>query len=298
MPSVYRDPVTTPAALAADPAAGRGRPVVSLTTDFGARDPSAAICKGVVLTIAPGVTVIDITHEVAKFQVRDGALVLWCALPFLPVGVHVAVVDPGVGTERLPIALETARGDVLVGPDNGLLVPAADRLGGIVRAHALENPAYRLGAISRSFHGRDIFAPAAAHLALGVPIGDLGRALDPAALARLDWPEPRITPGALETAVVYVDSFGNVKLGGEPADLAAALGPLEPGDLLALAWIDGSDVRTSKVPWAETFGSVPPGAPLVYEDSYGRLCLAANQASVAALLGLRDGLRLTIARAG
>lgn len=298
MPSVYRDPVTTPAALAADPAAGRGRPVVSLTTDFGARDPSAAICKGVVLTIAPGVRVIDITHEVAKFQVRDGALVLWCALPFLPVGVHVAVVDPGVGTERLPIALETARGDILVGPDNGLLVPAADRLGGIVRAHALENPDYRLGAISSSFHGRDIFAPAAAHLALGVPVTDLGRVLDPAALVRLDWPEPRVTPGALETAVVYVDSFGNAKLAGEPADLAAALGPLEPGDLLALAWIDGSDVRTAEAPWAETFGSVPPGAPLVYEDSYGRLCLAANQASVAALLGLRDGLRLTLARAG
>jgi S-adenosylmethionine hydrolase len=298
MPSVYRDPVTTPAALVADPAVGRGRPGVTRTTDFGARDPSAAICKGVVLTIAPGVTVIDITHEVAKFQVRDGALVLWCALPFLPVGVHVAVVDPGVGTERLPIALETARGDVLVGPDNGLLVPAADRLGGIVRAHALENPAYRLGAISRSFHGRDIFAPAAAHLALGVPVSDLGRALDPAVLVRLDWPEPRVTPGALETAVVYVDSFGNAKLAGEPADLAAALGPLEPGDLLALAWVDGSDVRTAEAPWAETFGSVPPGAPLVYEDSYGRLCLAANQASVAALLGLRDGLRLTIARAG
>ncbi|KRT62924.1 MAG: hypothetical protein XU10_C0018G0036 [Chloroflexi bacterium CSP1-4] len=298
MPSVYRDPVTTPAALATDPAAGRGRPVVSLTTDFGARDPSAAICKGVVLTIAPAVTVIDITHEVAKFQVRDGALVLWCALPFLPVGVHVAVVDPGVGTERLPIALETARGDVLVGPDNGLLVPVADRLGGIVRVHELENPAYRLAAVSRSFHGRDIFAPAAAHVALGVPVTDLGRALDPAALARLDWPEPRVTPGALETAVVYVDSFGNVKLAGEPADLAAALGPLQPGDLLALAWIDGSDVRTVEVPWAETFGSVPPGAPLVYEDSYGRLCLAANQASVAARLGLRDGLRLTLARAG
>ncbi len=298
MPSVYRDPVTTPAALAADPAAGRGRPVVSLTTDFGARDPSAAICKGVVLAIAPGVTVIDITHEVAKFQVRDGAFVLWCALPFLPVGVHVAVVDPGVGTERLPIALETVRGDVLVGPDNGLLVPAADRLGGIVRVHAVENPAYRLGAISRSFHGRDIFAPAAAHLALGVPVSDLGRALDPAVLARLDWPEPRVTPGALETAVVYVDSFGNAKLAGEPADLAAALGPLEPGDLLALAWIDGPDVRTAEVPWAGTFGSVPLGAPLVYEDSYGRLCLAANQASVAALLGLRDGLRLTLARAG
>ena len=298
MPSVYRDPVTTPATLAADPAAGRGRPVVSLTTDFGARDPSAAICKGVVLTIAPGVTVIDITHEVAKFQVRDGALVLWCALPFLPVGVHVAVVDPGVGTERLPIALATVRGDVLVGPDNGLLVPAGERLGGIVGAHVIEDPAYRLGTVSSSFHGRDIFAPAAAHLALGVPLAELGRALEPAALVRLDWPEPRITPAALETAVVYVDSFGNVKLAGEPADLAAALGPLQPGDLLALAWINGSDARTAEVPWAETFGSVPTGAPLVYEDSYWRLCLAANQASVAALLGLRDGLRLTLARAG
>src|SRR3970040_920172 len=123
MPSVYRRRGASPGARATDPSAGRGRPVVSLTTDFGARDPSAAICKGVVLTIAPAVTVIDITHEVAKFQVRDGALVLWCALPFLPVGVHVAVVDPGVGTERLPIALETARGGGPGGPRTRPAVP-------------------------------------------------------------------------------------------------------------------------------------------------------------------------------
>jgi len=297
MPTIYREPVTTPAAIALDPAAGRGRPIVSITTDFGARDPSTAICKGVVLTIAPQVTLIEITSEIPKFQVRDGALVLWCALPFLPVGVHVAVVDPGVGTERLPIALATVRGDVLIGPDNGLLIPAAERLGGIVAAHAIEDPAYRLSAVSTSFHGRDIFAPAAAHVALGVPVAALGRALEPAALARLDWPQPRVADGALETAVVYVDSFGNAKLAGEPADLVAAVGPLTPGDLLLVIVAGAGAARSHEVPWVETFGAVVPGAPLLYEDSYGRLCLAANQASVAGLLDLHDGAHLAIRRA-
>jgi hypothetical protein len=297
MPTLYREPVSTPAALARDPRTGRGRPVVSITTDFGARDPSTAICKGVVLTIAPGVTLIEITSEVAKFQVRDGALVLWCALPYLPVGVHVAVVDPGVGTQRLPIAVTTVRGDVLVGPDNGLLIPAAERLGGVVGAHVIENSAYRLGTVSTSFHGRDIFSPAAAHLALGVPVAELGRSLDPAALMRLAWPEFRVTAGALETAIVYVDTFGNVKLAGEPADLSAALGRLAPGDRLSLTLDDAGRTLTAELRWAETFGSVARGEPLVYEDSYGRLCLAANQASVASLLGLRDGMALTIRRA-
>jgi hypothetical protein len=297
MPTSYREPLTTPAALAANPRAGRDQPVVSLTTDFGARDPSAAICKGVVLSIAPQATVIDISHEVAKFQVRDGALLLWCALPYLPVGVHVAVVDPGVGTDRLPIALETARGDVLIGPDNGLLLPAAERLGGITGAHLLENRAYRLPVVASSFHGRDIFAPAAAHIVLGVPPAEMGPALDATTLVRLDWPEPRVVGDALETAVVYVDTFGNLKLAGERADLAAAAGPLAPGDLLTLTWSDAGAMRTAEVPWVETFGRVAPGQPLVYQDAYGRLCLAANQASVAALLDLRGGQSLSVRRA-
>ncbi len=297
MPRTFLRPETTPAALAADPSAGRGRPFVSLTTDFGARDPSTAICVGVVHAIAPSATVMTVTAEIAKFKIRDGALTLWAALPYLPVGAHVAVVDPGVGTERDPLAVATARGDVLVGPDNGLLVPAAERLGGITAAHRLEAREYQLQVVSTSFHGRDVFAPAAAHLANGVPIEAFGPALDPAALVRLEWPEARVRDGALETAIVYVDSFGNIKLVGEVADLEAAVGPLAPGNELRLHWSDASVDREAVVPWVETFGRVAKGAPLAYEDAYGRVCLAANQASGADVLGLGEGISLTISRA-
>ena len=297
MPATFREPVTTPAAHAADPGAGRGRPFVSITTDFGSRDPSTAICVGVIHVIAPSATVLQITSEVAKFRIRDGALILWAALPYLPVGVHVGVVDPGVGTDRDPLAIAVGRGDVLVGPDNGLLIPAAERLGGIVAVHRLESAAYRLANVSTSFHGRDVFAPAAAHLTLGVPIADLGGALDPAALTGLGWPPVRAVEGALDTAVVYVDSFGNLKLVGEPADLEGALGPLRPGDRLRLTWQDVVGDHAVEVPWVETFGRVERGAPLAYEDSYGRICLAANQASGAALLGLVEDTAVTISRA-
>lgn len=297
MPRTFLRPETTPAALAADPAAGRGRPFVSLTTDFGARDPSTAICLGVVHAIAPAATVMTVTAEIAKFKIRDGALTLWATLPYLPVGAHVAVVDPGVGTERHPLAVATARGDVLVGPDNGLLIPAAERLGGVTAAHRLEAREYQLPVISTSFHGRDIFAPAAAHLVNGVPIEAFGPAVAPEALVRLAWPEVRVRDGALETAIVYVDSFGNIKLVGEVADLEAALGPLSYGEVLHLRWADETGTQEAVVPWVETFGRVPLGAPLAYEDAYARVCLAANQASGAAVLGLREGLGLTISRA-
>ena len=271
MPRTFLQPETTPAALAADPSAGRGWPFVSLTTDFGARDPSTAICVGVVHAIAPTATVMTVTAEIAKFKIRDGALTLWATLPYLPVGAHVAVVDPGVGTARHPLALATARGDVLIGPDNGLLIPAAERLGGITAAHRLEAREYQLPDVSTSFHGRDIFAPAGAHLANGVPIEAFGRALDPATLARLEWPVARVRSGALETAIVYVDSFGNVKLVGEVADLEAAVGVLAPDDPLRVRWRDGSGEQSVVVPWVETFGRVPNGAPLAYEDAYGRI---------------------------
>jgi len=297
MPRTFLQPETTPAALAADPSAGRGRPFVSLTTDFGARDPSTAICVGVIHAIAPAATVMTVTAEIAKFKIRDGALTLWATLPYLPVGAHVAVVDPGVGTERHPLAVATARGDVLVGPDNGLLIPAAERLGGITAAHRLEARDYQLPVISTSFHGRDIFAPAAAHLVNGVPIDAFGPAVDPTSLVRLTWPEARVRQGALETAIVYVDSFGNIKLVGEVADLEAAIGPLVFDVALRLRWTDETGPHEQVVPWVQTFGRVPVGAPLAYEDAYARLCLAANQASAADVLGLREGLALTVSRA-
>lgn len=268
-------------------------PLVSLLSDFGARDPSAAIMRGVVLGICPDARIVDISHEVHKYAIRDGALLLWCALPYLPVGCHVAVVDPGVGTARLPIAIATNRGDVLIGPDNGLLVGAARRLGGIRAVHVLEAGAYRLAVISTSFHGRDIFAPAAAHLANGVSIADLGRPLDPAALVASPIAEPDIRRGELGSTIVYVDTFGNVKLGGLRVDLEAALGPLRPGDALRLAVAGGRTVETT---WQATFGDVATGETLVYEDSYGRICLAASQASAAAIHGLTEDQALTVTR--
>jgi S-adenosylmethionine hydrolase len=275
------------------------RPFVSLLTDFGLRDPSAAICRGVVLGIAPDAEVVDISHEVRKFAIRDGALLLWCALPYLPVGAHVAVVDPGVGTARRPIAIQVARGDHLVGPDNGLLLMAADKLGGVTGAVELREAAYRLPVVSTSFHGRDIFAPAAAHLALGVPLDRLGPSIEPAGLVRLPILEPRVTDGALETHVIYVDTFGNVKLTALRPTLHEALGELPFGSRLEIELRPASAAaRRVAATWADTFGRVVRGEPLLYEDSYGRLCLAVNQGDAAAALGLVDDLAMVIRRAG
>lgn len=268
-------------------------PLISLLSDFGLRDPSAAIMRGVILGIAPDARIVDISHEVRKYAIRDGALLLWCALPYLPVGFHVAVVDPGVGTARLPVAIATYRGDVLIGPDNGLLVAAAGRLGGIVEVHVLEAEAYRLPVVSSSFHGRDVFAPAAAHLAHGVGIAELGPALEPSFLVPSPIHEAEVRDGELGSSIVYVDTFGNVKLAGLRSDLEAALGPLVPGDRLALAVEGGRSIDTT---WQATFGDVAVGETLVYEDSYGRTCLAASQANAAELHGLVEDLEVLIRR--
>ena len=205
---------------------------------------------------------MDITHDVDKFAVRDGALHLWSAVPYLPIGAHVAVVDPGVGTARNGIALQTLRGDYLVGPDNGLLMPAAARLGGITKAHLLEDPRYRLAPVSTSFHGRDVFAPAAAHLATGHAHRGAGRPLDPRQLQELDWPRPVVRPGVLDSHVLYVDGFGNVKLSALGGDLNAALPGLRPGEPLLVRVGDGArgDGRTAAT-WAATFGAVRARGP-------------------------------------
>lgn len=274
-------------------------PLISLLTDFGARDPSAAILHGVIASIAPDARIIDISHEVRKFAIRDGALLLWCALPYLPVGFHVAVVDPGVGTERRPVALRAKRGDVLIGPDNGLLLAGAERLGGVGEARLLEADAYRLPTVSASFHGRDIFAPAAAHLAAGVAFDALGPAVDPAGLVPSPIPEPVVERGSLRSAIVYVDTFGNVKLAGLRADLEAAIGPVGPGDRLELAFPadDNRPARVEVVPWRATFGEAEQGEILLYEDSYGRICLAENQGDAATDLALSDDQPVSISRA-
>lgn len=258
------------------------RPLVSLLTDFGDRDPWAAICRGVILSIAPDARLLDISHVVTKFSVREGAYLLWCALPYLPVGVHVGVVDPGVGTERRPVALQVGRGDVLVGPDNGLLVPAAERLGGIVAAHRLDEPRYHLPVVSASFHGRDIFAPVGAHLANGVPLGSVGSSIDPAGLVPLAWAAPVVEAGHIAASVVFVDTFGNVKLGADRADVIRAFGS-EPGGEVE---VHLPALPPVNLPWRRTFGEVDPGQPVVYLDAFDRLCLAVNQGSAARRFGL------------
>ena len=269
------------------------RPVISFLSDFGARDPSAAICRGVMLGIARDAQIIDITNEVEKWAVRDGAFLLWNALPYMPVGTHVAVVDPGVGTARRPIALRCGRGDALVGPDNGLLVPAAERLGGIAEARVLENRKLWLPATTATFHGRDIFAPVAAHLAAGTPFKAVGPVLDPAELVRVRWPGATVQAGVLRTAVLYIDTFGNVKLGAMATDLEAAIGPPALGDELIMELLSGP----MAIPWAATFGDVSAGALFLCEDSFGRLSLAVNQGSAAARLGLTADASVALMRA-
>ena len=260
---------------------------VSVTADFG--PVATAICRGVIMTIVPGATVIELTADVLAFDVRAGSLALWYALPWLPIGTHLAVVDPGVGTERLGVALEVARGDVLVGPDNGLFAAAAERLGGVRRVHALEASAYRLPIVTTTFHGRDVFAPAAGHLAAGVPIEALGRAVDPAGLVQLAPARPEAADDGLHIDVVTVDSFGNLYLGGDPADLAAVLGPLRPG--LALPGRRpgaglGRDLRTGRPRRGAHARRLRwPAVP------------GANQASAADRLGVREGDRIVISPA-
>lgn len=262
------------------------RPVITFLTDFGPAAP--AVCRGVMFRICPDANIIDISHQVPRYSIRDGAGSLVFALPHMPVGTHVAVVDPGVGTERLPVAIKVDRGDVLIGPDNGLLVPAAEALGGIAEVRALENRDLMLPVITSSFHGRDIFAPMAGHLASGVPYETVGSVVPADALVRLPAIRPTIGDGALESTIVHILVFGNVTFAGTPADLEAAIGPLEPGRTLLVEFPTFGDAPAivERTIWERTFGRVPVGASLLMADSEGHLSLADNQGDAAKRLGL------------
>ena len=262
------------------------RPVITFLTDFGPAAP--AVCRGVMFRICPDANIIDINHQVPRYSIRDGAASLVFALPHMPVGIHVAVVDPGVGTERLPVALRTARGDVVIGPDNGLLIEAAERLGGIEEARALENRDLMLPVISQSFHGRDIFALMAGHLAAGVAFSEVGPTVAIDKLVRLPVIRPTIAEGALSSTIVSVLIYGNVTFAGTPADLEAAIGPLEPGRGLVLEFPahDGVPAVEERTIWERTFGRVPLGSSLLMADSEGHLSFADNQGDAARRLGL------------
>jgi S-adenosylmethionine hydrolase len=258
-------------------------PFVSFLTDFGGAASAPAVCRGVIWGIAPEARICDISHSVARFAVRDGAFLLFCTLPYLPIGVHLAVVDPGVGTARRPIAIRAGRGDLLVGPDNGLLVPAARALGGITEVRTLENASLWLPRVSSTFHGRDLFAPVAAHLARGVAYESVGPQLPSAEIVDLSLPDATARDGGLDSTVLFVDTFGNCRLAGEADDLAAVAGGLRAGRPIAV-FVDG---HRTVVPWAATFGAVPVGTALLYEDAdYAGLAIGVNQGSAAERFGL------------
>ena len=263
--------------------------VVTFLSDYGLDDEFVGVCHGVIARIAPEVRVIDITHGIARHEVRSGALVLRRALEHMPAGVHLAVVDPGVGSERRAVALRCADEDrVLVGPDNGLLSLAAECFGGVVEAVDLERSPLALARISASFHGRDLFAPVAAHLASGrTSLAEAGGPLEPSELVRLVLPHAQVTADGLVTHVLHADRFGNVMLDAEPSDIEAS--GLLPGRAVIV-----NGVRAAH---ETTFADVPPGGLLLYEDAYGALSLAINRGSALDALGLEVYASVQIALA-
>jgi S-adenosylmethionine hydrolase len=265
---------------------------ISFLSDYGLIDEFVGVCHGVVLRIAPEVTVIDICHGIRPQNIAEGATVLAQAVPYMPRGVHLAVVDPGVGGSRLAIALQAADGSWLVGPDNGLLIPAAAKLGGAICARRIENHEFMATHPSRTFHGRDIFAPAAAHLARGVPPEELGGELAVEHLVSFRVPVPRLHNGHFHAAVTRVDRFGNLST--DVAAVPAAEAGMAVGGLLEV----GIEGHRFQAPYGEAYASVAPGEPVVTEDSHGQLSVCVNLGSAADRFGASLGSKVLIGPAG
>jgi S-adenosylmethionine hydrolase len=250
---------------------------VTFLSDFGLRDDFVGTCHGVIKRIAPDVEIVDITHGIPPRAIVQGALVLANTLPYMPEGVHLAVVDPGVGGPRRALALRDSEGRLYVGPDNGLLLPAAERAG-LAEAHEIVNPQYALSPVSRTFHGRDIFAPAAAHLAKGLAPAELGPPIDPTALVRLELAQPELRSHRISATVLYVDAFGNMQLNLTREHLDEA--NVQPG---ARVELEVAGQRYYAVA-ARTFSDARSGDLILYEDSYGNVAVAMNRGNAAEML--------------
>ena len=262
---------------------------VTFLSDYGTGDEFVGVVHSVIRSIAPHTTVIDLTHEVPAYNVLAGALTLGRATQYLCPGVVLAVVDPGVGTDRRGVAIEVGGGQsYLVGPDNGLLAGAVAMCGGATAAVELANPAYQLAAPGPTFAGRDVFAPAAAHLCNGVALAELGPAVDPVSLRPGLMPLPREEDGALLSQVLWVDRFGNCQLNVDPDEIAHL------GDRVQLRW--GDDVRT--VARARTYQGIEPGQAALVVDSYGMLSICMGKRSAADELTIAVGTEVVLADPG
>ena len=262
--------------------------IITLLTDYGRDDDFVGVCHGVIRTIHPEAQIVDITHGVSRYAVRQGALVLRNTLPYTPVGVHAAIVDPQVGTERRAVGLRAADGRLLVGPDNGLLSLAWERCGGIELAVDVSRSPHRLEPVSATFHGRDIFAPVAAHLARGAALEDAGDPLDPTELTTVELPEPRVEDGSVVAHALVIDRFGNAALNVGHEDMAGT--GITLGGTVELE-VSGERYLAT---YAQTFADVRPGELIVYEDAYRTLAVAINRGDAAATLVLRPDAELRL----
>jgi S-adenosyl-L-methionine hydrolase (adenosine-forming) len=262
----------------------RMRPICFIS-DYGLTDVLVGTCKGVMNDVAPGATIIDVTHTVPEFDVIRGAETLRHATRYMPEdSVHLAVVDPGDKTKRHALAAEVRSGAYLVGPDNGILLPAAEALGGIVRAVQLTNPRYHVHPVSSAFHGRDVFSPVAAHLAAGANLADLGEGVTPASMVSLDFPGFRREPGGgVAAEIINIDRFGNARLSVMQEDL-----DLPYNTPLKIGLRD----EIIEARYVETFGSAEDGDLVAVSDSHWRLSLAVNKGNAARALLLSVGEKI------
>jgi S-adenosylmethionine hydrolase len=263
--------------------------IVSLLTDYGHEDEFVGVCHAVIRGIAPDVPIVDVTHGIPRYGVRQGAIVLRNAVPYVPAGVHVAIVDPQVGTERRGIALRTGDNRMLVGPDNGLLSLAWEVCGGVVEAVDITRSPHRLEPVSATFHGRDIFAPVAAHLATGAELAEAGQHVEPDELQVLALPQPEVDDGSVAAHVLLVDRFGNASLDVGHADLAGS--GLSLGKPVEIE-VEGGERFIAT--FAQTFADVRPGDVILYEDAYHMLAIAVNRGDAASALRLSPDARVAL----
>jgi S-adenosyl-L-methionine hydrolase (adenosine-forming) len=261
---------------------------ISFLTDYGLADEFVGVCKGVLHQLAPGAPIVDITHLIAPHDVRAGSLALVRSVQYLPDGIVLAIVDPGVGTTRKAIAVE-AGPMTFVGPDNGLLAPAVAMLGGARSAVALTNDEYHLAAPGATFAGRDIFAPVAARLASGIALAEFGEEIDPVTLTPGIVPLSRIEDdySAIHGEALWVDHFGNVQLNIGPDEVSGF------GEVLSLTW--NGKTRTVRVLTA--YGEIKGGEVGLVVDSYGLLSVCVDRSNASRELGLGAGAAVTIAPA-
>jgi S-adenosyl-L-methionine hydrolase (adenosine-forming) len=259
------------------------RDIVTFLSDYGLQDEFVGVCHGVMLSVAPFLKIVDINHQILRQDIRHGAVVLLQAIRYMPDAVHLAVVDPSVGSDRRAVVIESGWGETFVGPDNGLLLPAAQARGGIKRAFEIVDQRFLLTPVSRTFQGRDVFAPVAAHIASGVDPAELGPAVAADDLVPLEISHAWVHDDHLHAEVLQVDRFGNLQFNFDRPTMETA----------GIADFPAVEVRMEghrlKVPYEPTFAAVPEGAFVLVEDSYRYMSLAINTGDAAARLRARAG---------